>query len=121
LTNREFSFTLRDDQGSEIYIRFQSFANRQLLKQEILKKCPEKIDLGAIYSAPPAQKAQMRPGLFKPVSRELVFDIDMTDYDDIRTCCQGANVCNKCWKYMTVALKILNSALTGTFSISNTF
>ncbi len=47
-----------------------------------------------------------------PVERELVFDIDLTDYDDVRTCGKGAHICNNCWPLMAVAIKVANPALT---------
>lgn len=43
---------------------------------------------------------------FMPVERELVFDIDLTDYDDVRTCGKGAHICNKCWPLMALAIKV---------------
>ena len=43
---------------------------------------------------------------FSPVERELVFDIDLTDYDDVRTCGKEGHICSKCWPLMAAAIKV---------------
>ncbi|KAL3614633.1 hypothetical protein CASFOL_041528 [Castilleja foliolosa] len=115
---REFSFTLEND----IYLRFQSFNDVSELEKAIKEKCPVKIDIGPVYSVDPAKRhayAQSGDNIFTPVERELIFDIDISDYDDIRFCCSGADVCSKCWPLMTVAIKIIDAALRDDFGFSH--
>ena len=45
-THREFSFTL----PSDIYIRYNSFQDIDVMKKEIERLQPVKIDIGAVYS-----------------------------------------------------------------------
>lgn len=108
---REFSFT------SDRYLRFQCFKNPKGLKETVLHLNPKKIDIGAVYNTLPKMHNQVStdPNSFVPVEKEIVFDIDMTDYDDIRTCCKAAKICDKCWKYMVVAYKVLNAVLREDF------
>ncbi|XP_059499359.1 DNA primase small subunit [Stegostoma tigrinum] len=113
--NREFSFTLKDD----IYVRYLSFNNQNDLEKEMQKMAPYKIDIGAVYSNKPSQHNSMKSGTFHAESKELVFDIDMTDYDDVRTCCSSADICHKCWTLMTIAIKILDRALEEDFGFQH--
>lgn len=110
-SKREFSFTIQDD----IYIRYQSFKDLTELTSAIQKRQPHKIDIGAVFSLAPKEHNSVKPESFKTVERELVFDIDMTDYDDIRTCCSGANICLRCWPYMTMAVKVIDEILREDF------
>uniref|UniRef100_A0A1D1Z8K7 DNA primase n=1 Tax=Anthurium amnicola TaxID=1678845 RepID=A0A1D1Z8K7_9ARAE len=115
---REFSFTLDND----IYLRFQSFGNATEMENSIKEKCPFKIDLGPVYSVDPAKRhayAQAGNNVFTPVERELVFDIDITDYDDVRHCCSGADVCLDCWPLMTAAIKVMDTTLRDDFGFSH--
>ena len=46
------------------------------------------------------------------MERELVFDVDLTDYDDVRTCGKGGHICNKCWPLMAVAIKVRSAPVS---------
>ena len=44
--------------------------------------------------------------VFVPVERELVFDIDLTDYDDVRSCGKEGHICTRCWPLMALAVQV---------------
>lgn len=117
-SKREFSFTIMAPDGGEIYLRYQSFRDQKELRDAIVKKRPDKIDIGAVFDAPPKDK-HAKPNL-APTHRELVFDIDLTDYDEIRQCgCQGANICNICWQYMKMAVLTMDEGLRQDFGFQH--
>jgi DNA primase small subunit len=99
----------------DIYIRYLSFENYLDLRRELIRKIPIKIDVGAVYSANPRAHKSMPVYDFRPVQHELVFDIDISDYNDVRTCCKESGICQKCWPFMAIGAKILNTILTKEF------
>lgn len=114
-TNREFSFTLPGD----IFVRYKSFSSGSELTAALVRDVPIKFDIGAVFSSNPKYVKRALENTIRPIERELVFDIDMTDYDELRKCCQGAAVCNKCWKFMAIAAKILDHRLRKDFGFKH--
>ncbi|PRQ34427.1 putative DNA primase, small subunit [Rosa chinensis] len=61
-------------------------------------------------TAPAKRHSYAQNGCY-PEERELIFDIDMSDYNDVRYCCSGADVCLECWPLMTIVIKVTDTAL----------
>ena len=115
-SNREFAFTLQND----AYLRYQSFASSDLLRKDVLRLNPSRFEIGPVYSAKPRDRKTLRKSTaFRPVAKELVFDIDLTDYDEIRTCCDKANICHKCWSFVTMAIKVVDTSLREDFGFKH--
>lgn len=114
-THREFAFTLLND----VYIRYNSFGTWEEWKREVVRLNPARFEVGPVYSAKPKDRKTVQKAAFKPVSRELVFDIDMTDYDAVRTCCSGKGICRRCWAFIAVAVQVLDEALRTDFGFKH--
>lgn len=111
---REISFTL----PGELYIRWKSFDSQEEFKTDLVKSVPLKIDIGAVYNRPPKDKATGITNKLVPKSKELVFDIDMTDYADVLGTMGGgdaAEECDRCWEVMATAATIIDKALREDF------
>ncbi|KOS17975.1 DNA primase small subunit [Escovopsis weberi] len=110
-THREFAFEIPN-----AFVRFQSYANSDLLRRDVLRMMPLRFEIGPTYSIDPRDRKTLRnASSFRPLEKELCFDIDLTDYDDVRTCCDKANICEKCWRLVTMAIKVVEAALREDF------
>lgn len=87
--------------------RWRVARSKEELRDLLITEQPVRLELGAVYVKNPC--VYRNEG--KPYRRELVFDIDMPDYDDLRTCCQGKESCPLCWKLVHVAIGILDDLL----------
>lgn len=114
-TMREFAFEFR----SGAYQRYNSFNSHEDFKKSVVNANPTRFEVGAVYSVNPKERKNLPKSALRPLSKELVFDIDLTDYDDIRRCCQKTDICTKCWKFIQVAAKVLNAALADDFGFEH--
>ncbi|KAL8902249.1 MAG: hypothetical protein Q9192_000124 [Flavoplaca navasiana] len=115
-SHREFALTLQND----AYVRYQSFPTSDLLRKDIVDRNPSRFEIGPVYTTNPRDRKTLRKSsAFRPLAKELVFDIDLTDYDEIRTCCDKANICHKCWSFITMAIKVVDVALRDDFGFQH--
>lgn len=113
LFKREIAFVTT----KERYIRRISFQGESEFVKFLLKKIPIKIDIGAVYHIPPQD--HVVSSALHAIEKELIFDIDITDYNEVRSCCNKANICNKCWKFLAIACKILDRILREDFNFQH--
>ena len=73
-----------------------------------------RIHIGAHYNLPCSKKSDK----LIPEFKEFVVDIDLSDYDDIRTCCDGKTACSKCWIFIRAATKAITLIMDEAFDYS---
>ncbi|CAD7947182.1 unnamed protein product [Amoebophrya sp. A25] len=112
---REIAFQL----PPEIYIRFQSYHTAQAWREAVKKSKPDRMEIGPLYSQEPRMKDGVHKDMFFAEERELIFDIDMDDYDEVRTCCTGAKICRKCWVFLKAAMLLLDHILREDFGFQH--
>lgn len=114
-TMREFAYEFR----LGAYQRYNSYASAEEFKKAVVAANPTRFEVGAVYSVNPKERKNLPKSAMRPLSKELVFDIDLTDYDEIRTCCSKTDICTKCWKFIQVATKIILAALKDDFGFDH--
>ncbi|KAM3125452.1 hypothetical protein CJJ07_004365 [Candidozyma auris] len=114
-TMREFAYEYR----SGAYQRYNSYGSPEEFKKSVVTANPTRFEVGAVYAVNPKERRNLPKSAMKPLSKELVFDIDLTDYDEIRTCCSGTDICKKCWKFIKIASEVLSHALKEDFGFDH--
>ncbi|ONH65662.1 DNA primase small subunit [Cyberlindnera fabianii] len=114
-TMREFAYEHR----SGAYQRYNSFESLENFKQSVVRANPMRFEVGPVYAINPSKRKSVPKSAMKALEKELVFDIDLTDYDEIRTCCSKTKICTKCWRFITAATKVLDAALREDFGFEH--
>lgn len=96
-------------------VRYGSVANEAEWRDFLLRnKNFLQLDVGGVFYLTPKRMSEVRGpfSLDEAVNRrELTFDVDMSDYDDVRFCCQKKTCCVKCWPLAVAAAAFLDAYL----------
>ncbi|NIQ04526.1 MAG: DNA primase small subunit [Candidatus Korarchaeota archaeon] len=109
---REFGFLLGKVEGH--FVRNLSFRQPAELRSYLINKAPWAAYVGAAYEQRPTKKTPVTSLPLK--KKELVFDIDLTDWNDLRTCGKEKDhYCKECWPFVRKAAKFIDETLQEDF------
>ncbi|OAF69753.1 DNA primase small subunit [Intoshia linei] len=107
-SKREFAY-----ERNSFFNRNVGFENLLQFKNWLSKEIPMRIDIGGVSNIKIVDHKIM--GNHEYVEKEMVLDIDMTDYDSVRHCCSEAKICDKCWPLIHMVIKIIDETLRDDF------
>ena len=102
----EIGFTMSTDNGEEYWKRYEYFPNSRSFRDRVIALRPKAIHIGPMYNG------------VSITGKHLVFDVDISDYNLVRGCCEDKNLCKSCWKFCEVAANIINYILTNMYGFS---
>ena len=112
--NREFGFVLEKD----IFIRNISFPTTERLQEFMAENAVKHAYVGAVYEKPPSKQHPIQKNKWK--FREFIFDLDIDEYDLVRTCgCSGDSYCSDCWSLIQDAVIFIDETMKEDFGYTN--
>lgn len=100
-----------------VFHRYLSFKSLEEFKNTIICKKPSQMDVGSIYNQIPKKNT-----LMEVKQRELVFDVDITDYKRSCMCTKPdatTKLCEECFLIIKAAIGVLDFTLRFNFGFKN--
>jgi len=120
--HREFSLTKLSSDKTEKYLRHLCYKTEQQLRAGLRSHVPMKLDIGPVYNMSPRRFTDSGCEI---VLRELVFDIDISDYarrpdGESQDCCSDrGTICQRCWLFAVCAVEVLQIVLRQQIGLQN--
>lgn len=112
--NREFGFVVGEDR----FIRNISFENTKELRKFMDTRSVKHAYVGAVYEKSPSRYSPIQKIKWK--FREFIFDIDINDFDLVRTCgCQGYTYCTECWSLVQDTVLFIDETMRQDFGFTD--
>lgn len=93
---------------NEVWSRRLKVESGKAFRDLSCARVPDAVHLGGVFEG--------EPGKSRVIGRELVFDVDLDAYSDLRACCGAEKkACAACWKFARVGMQILSFLLRNVF------